>query len=266
MTNNLAIQQSALSLEASALEIDESTIIDCPFCRRKNKMSIKRINQGILYNCFSAHCPKRGFLSSMPGSLLGKTDSKRAKFKPKYYNRPLSTLSDTDYRMLYTKYHLSRELLDENHVKLSTERDALVMPLSTYYGQVFGMNIKFFEKGRRPKSICYIEVDVPVISFSYGERLGSTIILVEDQLSAYRCAEFACSAALIGVNLSNDKMKTIMSLGFTDVIIALDRDAISVEQETVQKWRLFVDRIRGASLSADPKDLTPIQLKKELKL
>lgn len=258
-------KENEIRLLAANQQVGETTITHCVFCGSdERKLSITRLEGGVLYNCFRASCNGKGFIPSMPSGLSDYKPVK--KFTPHIFDHPTEQLDEKTMVTLERKYWITRTVTSLNQIHTTFNRCALVMPLFTNNYEIFGYQTKRLVASQfGTKAITYLEKDVVPISYSKSVfPYSPTLILVEDKLSAYRCSEFAHSAALLGTDLNDEKILDILRGGFRDIVIALDPDAVSKEIKLVNKYKLFFNSMRGASLSNDPKDLHPIQLKEEL--
>lgn len=89
-----------------------------------------------------------------------------------------------------------------------------------------------------------------------AETLGRTIVLVEDQVSAMKAAQAGVTGvALLGVDLSYDKIRELQQAQPTQVIVALDQDAAAKGFELVRNFSPAFRSMRVALLEHDLKDL-----------
>ena len=99
--------------EAISLSVGDTAQVDCCFCDKQNKLSITRIDEGILYNCWSASCSGKGFIGSLPSCLMEKVSKKV--FVPKMYNRPTKAWAGDELKWLCSKYHLKESTVRPLH-------------------------------------------------------------------------------------------------------------------------------------------------------
>lgn len=88
--------------------------------------------------------------------------------------------------------------------------------------------------GRTPKVVSY--TDKGAIAW-YINRVSNGTIIVEDQLSAVRASAYLTSVALLGTDLSYNKVNEIKEIGRFPVLLALDNDAIAKAVKYVQQYR-----------------------------
>lgn len=88
--------------------------------------------------------------------------------------------------------------------------------------------------GAKPKVVSYTEQGAMAW---YVNRITPGVIIVEDQLSALRASAFLTSVALLGTNLSEERVEEIRKAGHRPVYLALDNDAIASAVKFVVKYR-----------------------------
>lgn len=109
-----------------------------------------------------------------------------------------------------------------------------------------------------PKSVTYTHAAYPFMSY-YPVRHGcTTTVIVEDQLSAIKCAQVGIPAwALLGTHMDHNKVREIASLVPKEVLFALDPDATANAFTMARDWGLAFNKCRVALLQRDLKD-TPV--------
>lgn len=105
--------------------------------------------------------------------------------------------------------------------------------------------------GSKPKTISYLTTDQPKLAW-YEAGTMPPIVLVEDQLSAMRCAQLGYgAAALMGTSLNQEKMDEVARVaGDRPVLLALDKDAFGKATGYARRW----PRLRVVLLDHDIKD------------
>lgn len=97
---------------------------------------------------------------------------------------------------------------------------------------------------------------VPEGTRLYIPQFVTTIVLVEDQLSAMKVAQAgAVGVALLGTNLTFDKVYELQQARPTEVIVALDADASQRSFDMVRNFSPAFRSMRVALLQQDIKDL-----------
>lgn len=246
--------------EAISLGVGETATVECCFCG-KPKLSITRKDDAILYNCWSASCPNKGVIGSMPSELITRGANK---FKSRPYRAPTHTLDYERYEILHKRYWITRSTALLNSIR-SISDGGILMPLFDGRGDTYGNTTKYWNRGK--KAMHWIERESPMNHYAYPRKNRQTAVLVEDALSAMRVSqdcEHWQGIALLGTDLNDGKIKDILSNGYNSVIIALDPDAHAKGIKYVQRYQLFFNRFEAVCLPADPKDLYPTALKEML--
>lgn len=109
--------------------------------------------------------------------------------------------------------------------------------------------------GRTPKAVVYSNEPQPWTAGSWYVKDGdvTTVLLVEDQVSAAKAALYVTTVALIGCNIS--EALTEQLLKYTkNVYIALDKDAIVKSTELARKLTPLFDSVGVILLERDIKD------------
>lgn len=97
---------------------------------------------------------------------------------------------------------------------------------------------------------------VPVGTTLSIPQFVTTIVLVEDQISAMKVAQVgAVGVALLGTNLTFDKIHELQQAAPTEVIVALDGDATQRAFDMVRNYSPAFRSMRVAVLQQDLKDL-----------
>ena len=105
---------------------------------------------------------------------------------------------------------------------------------------------------RKPKVVSHIEKGA--IAW-YVNRTTPGIVIVEDQLSALRASDYLTSVALLGTNLSEERVLEIKKAGRGPVYLALDNDATASAVKYVVKYRSVLP-MQLLRLAKDIKDMT----------
>ena len=105
---------------------------------------------------------------------------------------------------------------------------------------------------RSPKVVSY--TDKGAIAW-YTNRITNGTIIVEDQMSALRASDYLTFVALLGTDLSYNKVNEIKEIGKFPVLLALDNDAIAKAVKYVQHYRSVLP-MQLVRLDKDIKDMT----------
>lgn len=123
------------------------------------------------------------------------------------------------------------------------------MPVRGYEGEELGVMLRALD-GRKPKAVSHTEKGVMAW---YINHTTPGIIIVEDQLSAVRASRYLSSVALLGTNLSEERVAEIRKTRNSPVYLALDNDAISSAVKYVVKYRSVLP-LQLVRLDKDIKD------------
>lgn len=132
----------------------------------------------------------------------------------------------------------------------------LSIPVFSPDGETCGVNLRSFS-GEKPKAKLHTEEN----SMAWYPKRGSkSIILVEDQFSAIRAADYMNAVALLGTNLNDERARQIRkhAPGF-ERYLALDKDAFSKAIKLAVQYRGLLG-LRLLTLTKDLKDLTDEEL------
>jgi hypothetical protein len=243
----------SIKLAALSLPVGESDQIVCPACQ-KPKLSITRLDDGIVYNCWRPSCSMKGYIGSNPSEIL--SSLAHSGFKPRVYSEPSYEIDAEFCRERLLKYQITLYKWKKNGCKMNEDKDTLIMPLRGPSGLPFGISTKTFGSSAK-KSMHYIEKEQPMIHFPTASTVHTnTIILVEDIISAIKIEEVTRypTAALLGTTLDEEKIKGILKRGHRNVVLWLDLDARAKSIETKRKYSLFFDSFCNIITPEDPKD------------
>ena len=245
-------------LLAEQLPLNETIYSDCPSCGGRKKLSVTRVREGVLWNCFKDSCSVRG-RSIVQGELLP-PKKKQTRLKP--YRKPLYSLEAEDMQYVRERFHV--HLTRGRCPMQRTEDDRYAMWVRDPRLYTRGYMIRNGWSGEPecprvsdwdgPKAVLYMHTVGPTLAW-YPVSGESRLVLVEDQMSALRAQEEGVSAcALLGTDLDNDKVREIAMVRPTEVIIALDADATESAFKLARKWGLAFPKTRVAVLERDLKD------------
>jgi hypothetical protein len=250
--------------EALDLPIDSTKSVLCCFCDDdEGKLSITRLQEGLLYNCFRAKCSGKGFIGSLPSDLLEKR--KKNRFTPKPFDKPTNQIDGDWLTWLCQKYRLRATTIAEQGWKLlATGTRGLVMPLFNGHGYQYGHTTKHWQAGK--KAIHYLTTETCMNHYAQPLRGGSVAVLVEDVISAAKVNQigYVQGVALLGTTLNEAKVKDLLKWGYNNVIIALDPDAVTTALKMKKEFGLFFRTCKVVMLPDDPKDMDNDELEKAL--
>lgn len=255
------------------LKVGESKAFTCCFCNREKKLSVTRVDNGILYNCFRASCSGKGIIGSISSGTQLKVSPKE--FKPRAMDKPLRNMTEYERAFLMSEYCLSIKQQEANGIKGFGHAGAgahFAVPLFYKDGKSWGWQLisKFTRvTGVEKKVDTYKEQDGTTLHYARSEEFhyyGTGVaVLVEDVFSAMRVSNIQGDSmlngiALLGTTLNDEKVRDIRK-HFDHIIVALDPDATTKGYAMKERWGLFFDTFSVSVLEKDPKDYT---LDKEL--
>lgn len=271
--SNFSPNEEYIKTEAMGLPVEDNILTHCCFCDNAPpwppSLSITRTESGLLYHCFRQGCGAAGHYGSLPSGL---TDNKiKQRFIKKELILATRDLTPEELHTLSIEYDLTVEEIQRNGIKWLTGKEGIAMPIYSESGMMIGHNIKYFLKSKF-KSFLFMTEQQPALHFpcisNMTEYRPSTLIVVEDILSAIRVSRFGQGVALLGTDLNVEKLKILLTgrIAFSTFVLALDPDALGKAVNLTKEFKLFMPQMKIASLSADPKDLSHEDLRKELNL
>ena len=190
----------------------------CPFCggssrSRQATLSLTRNETGLLYNCYRASCPAKGFISSNPSELVkyGKASTKQAQARP--YKRETTVLPDRVKEWCASQFNLQPNTLMSEGWLWEEERQRIIMPIRNQNLHIIGHNARYWSDidecgagSDGPKSITYWDnPDCIKLHWPINSEAGGNLVLVEDQPSAIRLAQDYNCVALLGTHTSHPR-------------------------------------------------------------
>ena len=251
---------------------DTSAIAICPYClggqTKERSFSVTRNSSGLLYICFRATCGQEGFIRTH-GTAYAPSKPQAKKLRP--YTGEFLHLERSDRRYFKERFGLSELVTFDFYYN---EQNNYVLPIFAPDGHSRGNVVRRPWDGAprtncaRTKACTYMHEDGPLLSW-YGINQEmveympgkvsrwpvGVVVLVEDQISAMKVAQAGhVSAALLGCNLTADKVREIAQQVPIRVVIALDADATETAFTMARKWHAAFDSLRVAILKEDLKD------------
>lgn len=253
-------------IKMEALSLDEGGTLQttCPSCG-KEKLSISRGEEGIVYNCWIPYCSMSGFIGSLPSDFLKK---KEIVFKPRNFSESLLSISNNFYHEHLEQYGIHMATYKAAGIKKITGRRGISIPLYDHNGRKFGTTTKFWDNDT--KALHYIEKDYPKIHFvphrvpAMYKNHEETIVLCEDVLSAMKVqnATGYQGAALLGTSMDDSKVRALHEGGFRNVVLWLDYDAVDKAAQIQKKYSLFFRKFNRLVTVEDPKATSKSTIKR----
>lgn len=256
---------------AEDMPAQTSKTIVCPQCsedwiiqgqplkwRPKRSMSITRTPFGVIYNCFRASCSKGGYY---PMFHVKPPERASTGFKPAVYAYNLKELTKVQKQFFYLMYGLDSTEVEEAHFKYNPSKNTFALPILDNRGSTIGIVDRDFTGRREPKALSYWFHDVSKLYFTkwWDTLQSSTVILVEDILSAIKVNRYYPGVALLGTALNDDKIIHLSDY-FNKVILALDPDAIKKAMKLKKKYEGQFESFEVKLLKKDPKDMSDEEL------
>ena len=256
--NSLYEQVRLLSLTLG--QDTSSPHVVCPKCggglTSERSFVITRIGGALKFLCHRATCGWRGIV----GSTGVREEHVAPTFEAKEYPYPTEVISPAQERWLVAVYGISVGAVASCRVRFNTERQTYAFPILDYRGYEIGIVDRDFTGIRKPKAISYWFNDVPKLYYApanpyvaWQGDYDSSIIIVEDILSALKCSMYGRSVALLGTHISEEQALAL-SERTRNLIIVLDPDATRVALKHKKKYQLMFDNIDVVRLDRDPKD------------
>lgn len=268
MITNDAIDQ--LRLEAVDLSEGMSKRVVCVFCgggaSKETSLSIVRKNGALLYNCFRDKCRERGVVSSKGYFSTAHTPKEYKKAEPNPYRGKTSLLSKEARKYVENKFNLTDEDIKSWR---ETEESDILIPLKDCYGHRYGYIDRRYAglvgTERVPKAINrYDNRDKPNLHFPNPiSNDVTTIVLVEDVVSAQRLSNHVFCASILGTNMTKREAIHLKELGIRNIVFFLDADANKTAKDQKRQHALLFDicaAIVRPPSDPDPKDMNEEEL------
>ena len=247
-------------LLAEHLPVNESLRSACPECG-DSTFSVTRLRHSVVWNCFKASCPVKGYSTTSAASV----EPPRRKKSLRPYTGAVERLSEEDLDYFRKRFDL--ELTPEGPIRASTD-DRYIFPIYDSLERIRGYILRQpvwsgaprsprkGTRGSQAKALTYMHAQGPTQSWYPSAGTETTdLVLVEDQLSAISAQQGGVNAvALLGTHLNNDKVWEISQWQPSQVIIALDADATDQAFKLARKWGLAFPKTRVAILARDLKE------------
>ena len=251
------------------MQIGETRNGTCPSCGQRKYYMTRKPN-GYAYICFRASCGYKGFIRSGIDTEQDWTPRKTERpGNPYFDSTTLITRDDMDYFEDRFDVYLGDTPAAAAYWCKLAEDGRYVFPMwgprDEYRGCVLRRPVWSGEPtpirqdtAYGAKAMVHWEPNVAVRLAWYHSTDESTVVLVEDQVSAMRIASSGVtSVAILGTTFYSDFVRDFNNWhrGEFDAIIALDPDAATKALKMAHTWGPTFHRPpRVAMLKADPKD------------
>lgn len=249
------MSRAELELEAQSLEPGESIRMVCPFCgggnsREKSLSLTHREDGALLFHCYRANC-------SAAGALGGGTSLVRTRPEPK----PRRTKDSIEWRLEYIAdgpplWNMNRDLLHVEGVDWDPYEKRYALPIWSPSHVLRGRVLRVPpDDTRKPKVLTIPYLDEPLLSW-FGNLCKDAVYVVEDIPSAIRIAlRGERAVALNGTHLTTEAEEEL-DRNATDVIWALDPDALSKAIKWCTRTRVYFRNSGILVIPRDFKDMT----------
>lgn len=258
------------NVEHSDMQLHETRNGQCPSCGER-KFYVTRKPNGFAYICFRASCNYHGFVRSGIDTEQDWTPHESVEKPGNPYYHPTCLIDEVDMEYFEDRFQvrLGDHPADAAYWCKLADDGRYVFPMwgprDEYRGCVLRRPVWSGEPEpvRRDtaygaKAMVHWEKNVAVRLAWYHSTDESTVVLVEDQVSAMRIASSGVtSVAILGTNFYSDFVRDFNNWhrGEFDAIIALDPDAATKALKLARTWGPTFHRPpRVAMLKHDPKD------------
>jgi hypothetical protein len=285
----MSIEQDVVRMVGRGLAIGENAEpSNCPFCRADHeaKFSVKRVEDGYLYNCFRGKCGAAGFVSaSGSASFVSRhSQEKRAGHKA-YDNSRLKGLDAEDYRFFETQWNLRKNALVTVHhhrtlvvrvlagnVFVSPDdeyvfriRDSRDVTRGWHVRQPAWKGVVCHRNGLvamgKPKGMTYKNDPESPKAAWFNRESNGPLVIVEDYLSAMKVFQAGFRAlCLFGTSITDADRQEIRSQGIIGgTVLWLDADAQDQAYRNVQRHGVNLN-MRVVCTTKDPKALSELAI------
>ena len=255
---------NGIKLDAAGLDLGEKDdSLVCPFCKKLGSYGVRRVAEGLVYNCFRVACGAKGFVPMVGGfTYSAEAAIKRKTPKPTLnpYLGKTTSLPDSVVNWLYKTYELKQPDVAAQGWTYDERHHRIIMPINSYFGYSYGVVAKKLPLSpyKGAKALNYFDKEEPV-KLAYSRTLKQwigrqdSIVLVEDIISATKVGKYMNCAALLGTNLTH-KQIAFLSAHYKEIVMMLDPDAIGKSLLYQKQYGSLFDAFKIVDLKADPKD------------
>lgn len=269
--SDTSLRSDMIRLLGEGLAVGDQTTAICPECRggsqhAQSSFAIRRVADGLLYNCLRASCGFRGIVSD---SAAGASRKRQPSVKVTAYQGTMRLLDEEDHEYLWQRFGLPKSTT--SRYRLSA-LGMYLLPMQSPMGQVAGWVLRRHpwkpwtglpcprgvDSG--PKTLVYPNSEsTPLLHCARtptADTVDQPLVLVEDVVSADKLAAHGIPAvALLGTYLSADRLEVIRKLTPRHVVLALDADALAQAFSTARLYGQSFPKFTVLPLSMDFKDM-----------
>jgi hypothetical protein len=244
---------------------------ECPRCSggkdKDRSFYIRVSDNGEVYaRCYRVKCGYwyRGNLGGVPTELrlqnTNNASARNTRTARRYPIEDTRSLEERERGQLRNLFSFEAADINRGGIRFNPKTERYTYPINSPIFTQRGV-VARSQEGAKPKTINYFhEEGVLPISWYYPVS-GKTpeVIIVEDQQSAIKVSRQYTAAAILGTNLTIDKVMEILRQG-KEYYICLDKDATLKSIYYAKRYSLF-GKFRHVTLEKDMKYLTDEEIK-----
>ena len=262
--NRLEIKASVLHIPLGATTHD----VACPWCGHSKSFSVTKTFRGdILFLCHRASCSESGYIRDKDGSVRNSgTPTAGREFSPRMFDTPTIRVGGEQLANIMDSYGLTEDEISWAGWLFCPSSNRLAMPVYSPLGVRRGIVAKGLSPNQVPKSLTFKEVDEPwmgwylrdLVSIPNSKDKFSTVVVVEDLISALKASRFYPTVALMGTHISHNILMELTALG-ERIVLSLDSDATQKAYDYTEQLACY-GNFCAVPLSKDVKDMTQEEL------
>ena len=233
-------------IQSLDLVLEERYRGDCPVCNGKNTFTVIKTPDNILYNCYKAGCSLRGNSTYQftVGDALAK--KKKQENKKETFILPAHIVPNREQITLWAEIYS----IDKTNILYDVKENRIVFPVM-HDSKIVDATGRAIDKKQNPKWKRYGNS-----GYAYTSGMGQIAVVVEDCISAAVVPTIDAAFtgfALMGTSLLDGHIVQLQE--YSEVIVALDPDAVKKTLEFTRKLRSFLPSkpIRSMKLEDDLK-------------
>jgi hypothetical protein len=241
-----------------------------------DRLSIKRTERGWIYHCF--HCGDAGGVlmdKSTTGSTAPRNEdsttgvrSNHNSNRPRTWTLPAdATATWSDFSVharSWLRQYITVDEVRDNGILYSDRLSRVLFPVRSTTNLIGYQTSRLLSTDNKPKYLTYVndrENFYLVLSCSSG--VSTSVVVVEDFLSAVVCSRYCDSAALMGTSMK-DTLLARLAGRYDKYLIFLDddNDQVRAAQRKIQRrLQCFGNAVILSGTGKDPKDCDDVTLR-----
>jgi len=289
-----------VSQQAESLPAGSTRRVLCPACQGGDKgettFVVGREPNRVWFKCFRAKCDARGIVGSANLAPAIGAEVSRAMARIRPYRDPIRQPLPADVDYFRARFEINLNDGTPFDAVGVTDHDEYILPVrgpnydlrghvqrqpvwkgeprAPRAGRTWDPDANEGQGAPMVKTKVFPVSTAPLLAWYrpapdnlIGQELSGNLVIVEDQISAIKCAQSGVlSVALLGNGMNIEMVRDIVRVQPHCVTIALDPGAEGQAQSLAKKWGLYWRRTRVVALEADPKDLPATELLDDLGL